>query len=215
MPIRAVTVGVEGVLVRLGDPSRLQRWEQRLGLSPRRLVADILESPSSARACLGLMQDADVWMELACLQYRLHADEVAALAADFWATMRVDTALLTTLQTLRPHLRVAALANAWPSTRDRYLHRFGIGEHVDALVLSAEEGLVMPDTRLYEAATARLDVSPAEVLFVDADPDRIAGARDAGLQALPFAGQEQFAASLSRMLAMDPNNAELVARAAS
>lgn len=204
--LRAVVVGVEGALVRLGDLSRLQPWEQRLGLPPRRLVADILESPSSARACLGLMQDADVWMELACLHYRLHADEVAALAADFWACMRVDTVLLDMLHSLRPRLRVAALDNAWPGARDRYTRLFAIADAVDALVLSAEEGLAMPDTRIYEAVVARLGVAPAEALFIDANPERIAGARDSGLQALPSASHEQLAGSLSRALAADPGH---------
>lgn len=213
--IRALVVGVEGIFVRFADLAPLRRWEQRLGLSPRHLIADILESPSSTRACLGLMKDADVWMELACLHYRLHADEVAALAADFWATMQVDTKLLDFMQSLRPRLRVAALGNAWPGARDRYMRTHAIAEYLDTVVLSSEEGLVMPDTRIYEVATARLGVSPGEALFVDASRERLDGARDAGMQVLPFIGSEQLVASLGPMLATDPDCAELVAGAAS
>lgn len=214
-PIRAVIFGVEGVLVRLADLSGLQRWGSRLGLSPRQLIADILESPSSARACVGLMTDADLWMELACLYYRLHADEVAALARDFWDIMQVDGELLAFVGSCRRRVRVAALANAWPGARQRYMHTFGIANSVDTLVLSCEEGLVMPDTRIYEVVAERLGISPEEALFVDASAERIAGARDAGLQVLPFIDHGQIANDLSRVLASFPNGIELAARAAS
>ena len=202
--VRAIVVGVEGVLVRLTDPSRHAPWERRLGLAPGGLAYDVLQSPSSCRACLGLMEDADVWMELGCLLFRLHADEMAALAADFWSGMRIDVELRDVIQALRSTLPVAGLSNAWPGARQRYLRRYGLADTFDMLVISAEEGLVKPDTRVYELAAERLGVSPAYTLFVDADPQHVAGARDAGLQALRIVSTKQLTTDLARLIAIDP-----------
>src|SRR5579863_6985740 len=128
LEIRAIVVGVEGVLVRLADPLRHAPWERRLGLAPGGLAHDVLRSPSSCRACLGLMQDADVWMELSCLLFRLHADEAGALAADFWSGMNVNVGLRDAIQALRSRLRVAGVSNAWPGTRERYRNRYALAD---------------------------------------------------------------------------------------
>jgi HAD superfamily hydrolase (TIGR01509 family) len=209
--IRAIVVGVEGVLVRLTVPARHAPWERRLGLAPGGLAYDVLQSPSSCRACLGLMEEADVWMELSCLFFRLHADELAALAEDFWGGMSVDVELRDVILGLRSRLPIAGLSNAWPGARERYVRRFGMAYTFDELILSCEERLVKPDTRIYELAAARLGVSPAHTLLVDGDPRHVAGARDAGLQALRYVSAGQLIADLDRLLE-HLGDEELVAR---
>jgi HAD superfamily hydrolase (TIGR01509 family) len=139
-------------------------------------------------------------MELGCLLFRLHADEMAALAADFWSGMSVDAELRDVIRAMRPRLPVAGLSNAWPGARERYTRRYGLAGAFDTLVISAEEGLVKPDTRIYELASERLGVLPGHTLFVDADPHHVAGARDAGLQALRFVSTPRLSADLDRLL---------------
>ena len=201
---RAIIFGIDGVLARRADSPALERWERRLGLARGNLTHDILDSPASLRAQVGLVMDADVWLELACL-FRLHADEVRALASDFRSSIRVDPELVALLKTLRPGMCTGLIGNAWPGARAVYSETCGLGDVVDALVLSAEEGFVMPDTRIYEVAAARLGVSPAEALFVAAREEHVACARDAGLRALRFVGREQLVADLTACRA-DPSD---------
>jgi len=198
-PIRAVIFDVGGVLVHVRDVSDQRRWEERLGLAPGGLAREVLAFPAMRRAMLGLSVEADAWMELACL-YRLHADEMRTLARDFSAGECVDTELLHFLRSLRPRLKTALLGNAGPSARAAWASRFGFCDAVDAIIVSAEERLMKPDTRIYELAADRLGVAPREALFVDDSADHVAGARDAGMPAIQFESCQQIIAAISGAL---------------
>jgi FMN phosphatase YigB (HAD superfamily) len=196
VPIRAVIFAVGGVLVRACEQNGRREWEWRLGLAPGELAREVFAFPTMRRAMLGLATEADAWMELACL-YRLHADEMRALAAGFWADALLDDELLAFVRGLRPRYATALLANAGPGARADWASRFDLCDAVDSVIVSAEERLVKPDTRIYELAVARLGVAPAEALFVDDSPENVAGAHDAGMHALQFVCREQIIADVS------------------
>jgi putative hydrolase of the HAD superfamily len=197
--LRAVIFEVGGVLLHRDESERLRAWEERLGLAPGGLACEVFAFPTMRRALLGLAAEADAWMELACL-YRLHADEMRALADDFWACERLDAELLAFMRSLRPRFRIGLLSNAGSGARAVWETRFGLCGAVDAVVISAEERLVKPDTRIYELAAARLGVAPDESLFVDDSAEHVAGARDAGMQALQFACRAQIIAAIESIL---------------
>jgi len=60
-------------------------------------------------------------------------------------------------------LAVGLLSNTGLDLRPR-LHALGLLEHLDAVVLSYEEGLVKPDPRLFARAAERLGVDPNQCL---------------------------------------------------
>jgi HAD superfamily hydrolase (TIGR01509 family) len=198
-PIRAVIFAVGGVLVRVHDSSGRSGWERRLGLAPGELAREVLAFPAMRRATLGLCAEADAWMELACL-YRLHADEIRELARDFFAGERLDDALVAFLRGLRLRYKTALLGNAGYGARADWASRFGLCDIVDAIIVSAEEGLVKPDTRIYTLAAERLGVAPQEALFVDESIDNVAGACDAGMRAIQFVRREQIVAAIAAAL---------------
>jgi putative hydrolase of the HAD superfamily len=188
--VRAVIFDVGGVLIQVADRIAQHWWEDRLGLARDSLLQEVFMSPAALRATLGLATDADVWTELACL-FRLHADEARDMARDFFAGERLNAELAAFLRSLRPRYKTALLANAWPGARAAWIDHFGLGDAADLLILSAEEGLRKPDTRIYTLAAERLGVAPAECLLVDDRPDNVAGARDSGMRALQFVHCEQ------------------------
>ncbi len=199
-PIRAVIFDVDGVLLRpAADCGRRRTWEQRLGLAPGALAREVFAFPTMRRAMLGLAMEADAWMELACL-YRLHADEMRALANDFVAGERLDDELLAFVRGLRPRYKTALLSNAGPGARAAWVSRFGLCDAVDAVIVSAEERLMKPDTRIYELTAERLGVAPREALFIDDSAEHVAGARDAGMWAIQFVCREQIVRDLTSAL---------------
>jgi epoxide hydrolase-like predicted phosphatase len=187
--IRAVIFDVGGVLIQTVDRRALCRWEARLGLREGELASEVFSSPASWRASIGLATGADVWMELACL-YRLHANEVQELAQDIFAAEAVDEEMAAFVGSLRPRYKTALLSNAWPEARNSLHERRGLGAVTDMLILSCEERLMKPDTRLYHLAAERLEVAPGEALFVDDYLVNVEGARDAGLCAYHFTTHE-------------------------
>ncbi len=197
--IRAVIFDVGGVLIQTVDRSALCRWEARLGLDVDELTREIFHSPVSWRASIGLATGADVWMELACL-YRLHANEVQDLAQDVFAAEAVDDEMAAFVRSLRPRFKTALLSNAWPEARASLEKRRGLGAVTDMLILSCEERLMKPDTRLYQLAAERLSVALEEALFVDDYLPNVEGARDAGMRAVHYTTCEATLRELAALL---------------
>jgi putative hydrolase of the HAD superfamily len=143
--------------------------------------------------------EADVWLEFACL-FRLTADEVRMLSHDLFAGEAVDQELAAYIRSLRPRYKTALLSNAWPEARKSLCERRGLGDLTDTLILSCEERLMKPDTRIYHLAADRLGVAPEEALFVDDYLPNVEGARDAGLCAIHHTAREATLSELSSLL---------------
>jgi epoxide hydrolase-like predicted phosphatase len=201
--IKAVIFDVGGVLIHVTDESGMRNWEARLDLTAGQLAHEVFTSPVSWRAMIGLATAADVWMEVACL-YRLNASQVRELAHDVFVGEAVDEQMVAFVRTLRPRYKTALLTNAWPEARQSLQERRGLGDVSDMLILSCEERLVKPDTRIYALAAERLGVTPRETLFVDDYPPNLEGARDAGMQALQFITRQQVIAEMSLLLERAP-----------
>jgi epoxide hydrolase-like predicted phosphatase len=201
--IKAVIFDVGGVLIHVTDESGMRKWEARLDLTAGQLAHEVFTSPVSWRAMIGLATAADVWMEVACL-YRLNASQVRELAHDVFVGEAVDEQMVAFVRTLRPRYKTALLTNAWPEARQSLQERRGLGDVSDMLILSCEERLVKPDTRIYALAAERLGVTPRETLFVDGYPPNLEGARDAGMQALQFITRQQVIAEMSLLLERAP-----------
>ena len=61
---------------------------------------------------------------------------------------------------------------------------------MDGWVVSAYEGLMKPDPRIYQLLCDRYGLKPAECLFVDDNRDNVAGAMVAGMEAHLFVGAD-------------------------
>jgi putative hydrolase of the HAD superfamily len=87
----------------------------------------------------------------------------------------------TVLERLRSRrVRLGVLSEAWPSLEREY-ERLGIRPYLDALVVSSREGRLKDDPLLFEVATRRMQIPPAEILFVDDWPPHVRTAVRCGL----------------------------------
>jgi len=57
---------------------------------------------------------------------------------------------------------------------------------VDHIIACSDNGVLKPDRRAYQRALMLTDSSAEQVLFVDDEPDNVAGARAVGIEALLF-----------------------------
>ncbi|HMP79802.1 MAG TPA: HAD family phosphatase [Pirellulaceae bacterium] len=69
----------------------------------------------------------------------------------------------------------------------------------DEIVLSFEEGVAKPDSRIYELAAARAGVAPERIFFTDDRPENISAAQHAGWQAHLFESAQQTADTLASL----------------
>lgn len=199
MAVRAVIFDFGGVLVRTEDDSGRRKWEERLGLPRGELERLVFESDVSVRAMRGQASEEAVWQHVAQVLH-LNAEELAELRYDFWAGDRLDPHLLAFLSSLRPRYRVGLISNAWDNARAVFTEKYGLGPVLDVLVISAEEGVMKPEARIYHIALERLGVRPEEAVFIDDIEENVIGARKAGLHGIHFRGTDQTIAEVRRYL---------------
>ena len=97
---------------------------------------------------------------------------------------------------LKERYRLVLLSN----TNDLHFRfvrqRYPLLRHLDQYVLSYEEKAMKPDPRIYAAAIRAAQCDPGECFFTDDIPEYVAGARQAGIQAVQFTGYEPLLAAL-------------------
>jgi putative hydrolase of the HAD superfamily len=112
---------------------------------------------------------------------------------DEWVSAWVDNYSINEpgwalLEEVRRHgFGVSVLSNLSPynqlAIETKFPHFF---RATDRNFYSYDLGLHKPDPRIYAEACRRLEVAPAECAFLDDLEDNVAGAREAGLQAMRF-----------------------------
>ncbi len=102
---------------------------------------------------------------------------------------------------LRPRYRTAILSNSFVGAREREQRLYGFEDMVDVVVYSHEVGLEKPDPRCYQLVCARLGVTPSDTVFVDDVEPNVTAARDVGMTAVLFTGNDQAIADIEAHLA--------------
>ncbi len=198
MSLRAVCVDFGGVLVRTEHEAPREHLAQRLGLDYEALYRLVFESKSSRRASVGEISAEEHWNEVA-RHLGIPSSEIESVRSQFFAGDFVDHRLLGFLRSLRPSYKTALISNAWSDLRE-YITRQGFADVFDAMVISAEVGVMKPDERIYRIALERLGVRPEEALFVDDFEVNVESARSLGMRGIHFRAPEQALAELSRLL---------------
>ncbi len=183
MTIHAVIFDVGGVLNHHDNFAPLDPWVERLNMPTEQIFHTVFGNEMAGRATLGQATVAEVW-QVANQQFALPPDELQALIADFWATMTWDQPLLDFIRSLKPTYKTGVLSDAWPDAR---VSNVAVTPDLfDVIVYSAEEGIKKPDPEIYRRTLARLDVQPAQAIYVDDTPRKVDGARQLGMHALLF-----------------------------
>jgi putative hydrolase of the HAD superfamily len=97
----------------------------------------------------------------------------------------------------RAGVRTALVSNSWG------VHRYPrsmFSELFDGVVISAEEGIRKPSTRMYELGYERAGVPPAECVYVDDLPFNLTPARELGMAVIHHTDSEQTVEQLERLL---------------
>jgi len=69
--------------------------------------------------------------------------------------------------------------------------------HMKDVIVSAHEGVIKPDRRIYEIAAQRLPFAPEEVIFFDDREANVQAAREFGFDAEVFEGEAPLTAALA------------------
>ncbi|MCL7457462.1 HAD family hydrolase [Micromonospora echinofusca] len=166
-----------------------------LGCAPRTLV-DVLDRTYYERAC-GRLGDAEATLRWVCEQVGVHPSEdaVRSAVASHHRAVRADTRLrdeaVPTLTALRGlGLRTGVISDCTHEL-PAFLPQLPIAPLLDVRVFSVQVGRCKPDPALYQAACRRLDLAPADCLYVgDGGSQELTGAERAGMTAVRLAAPD-------------------------
>ncbi|GER91492.1 hypothetical protein KDW_56540 [Dictyobacter vulcani] len=101
---------------------------------------------------------------------------------------------------LRPAYQTAMLSNSYTGARQRDQALYGFEDMTDMIIYSHEVGLLKPDPRIYALTCARLEVEPAEMIFLDDYEPNVIAARVSGIHGILFQNTAQAIADIQACL---------------
>ncbi len=196
--IKAVIFDFGGVLLRTEDHTGRRRWEQKLGLAEWESEQIVFNSEMGHQAQHGEITVEELWAWVGDY-LDLSPAELAAFRRDFWSGDVLDVALVELIRGLRPSHQTAMISNAYNDLRHVLTHEFGIADAFDLIVVSAEEGIMKPDPRIFEITLQRLGRQPEETVFIDDFAHNVEGARAVGMHAIHFTPETDLRAELTAL----------------
>lgn len=199
MPIKAVIWDLGGVIVRTEDYTSRDQLAAQLGKTRNHLEMTVFTGEAGHQAQRGEISAAELW-EAVRQEYGLSQEGLIDFEKRFWGGDEVDYALVDYIRSLRENYITALLSNAFSSLRPTITERWKIDDAFDTMIISAEEGVMKPDARIYEIALERTGVSPHEAIFIDDFAHNIVGAQAVGMHGIQFVSADQTLKDLQEML---------------
>ena len=199
MTVRAIFVDLGGVLVRTEFQAPRQHLAERLDLEYENVVKLVFEGETSEQASLGRISEEEHWAAV-MRRLRLPLSNADAVRDEFFAGDVVDRELLDHLRDLHETYKVGLISNAWSGLRP-WIVKQKFDDVFDAMIISAEVGLMKPDPRIFELALEKLGVTAPESIFLDDFKAHVDGARELGIHAIQFGAHDQAIDELEKMLA--------------
>jgi epoxide hydrolase-like predicted phosphatase len=199
MSLKAICFDFGGVIVRTEFQAPRQHLAERLGIEYEQLIKAVFDSETARQATLGVISEGEHWAAV-MQRFRLPTSEAETFEDEFFAGDILDHALVEFIRSLRPQVRTGLISNAWSGLRD-YIISQKFDDAFDAMVISAEVGVMKPEARIYQIALEKLGVAPSEAAFVDDFPENVEGARAVGMAAVHFNQPEKALKELKALLA--------------
>lgn len=183
--VDAVVTDLDGV-IRHWDDDAVVAGDEALGLPAGTLAAAAFERGRLERSMRGTITAEEWYAEAGAAVARAYPVE-AAEAAEIMAHIgwRIDETVMELLDEVRRQVPVVLLSNASTRLEDD-LRLSGIYDRFDAVVGSAELGVIKPEPTAYVKAAEAAGVEPARCLMIDDRSENVDGAEAVGMRAVRF-----------------------------
>ena len=203
MMIRTIIFDFGGVLFKPPDAQFMNRWKKRINFSENPAMSEAFsmsdESPFMQRIFLGEVPEDQVWRQM---EERTEVPSVVFRWTRRWleSKRRLNRPMIRLLRGLQADYQTAILSNAGDQARNWMTEILELDRYVEAIIISAEEGLIKPSREIYEVALDRLHAQAQTTLFVDDRMENVLAARDLGMQAVQFTTNEQTISAIQGIL---------------
>lgn len=194
MKIKTVFFDFGGVILKTPNFRWMQRWGKIFGLKDHPDIAEMLSNPNESQLvkdiCLGKISEDHVW-ELMSDRWLVKPRTIQRLRTRFFSKRQLNQGMIKFLAEISQSYQTAILSNAGDRTRQVIEGVYLLDQYVDDIIISAEEGVIKPDPRIFEIAMQRLGAAPKTSLFVDDYMENVLAARDFGMHAVQFNNNQQ------------------------
>jgi putative hydrolase of the HAD superfamily len=202
--IRGIIFDFGGVLMRTEDQGPRKTWEARLNLPGGALEQAVHQSDLWIEAQCGRLNMEAYWQGVA-ERLNISAQDLPALQRDYFAGDVLDQSLMALIKRLRAEgYSVALLSNDAASLVGKLRDELGIYTAFDAVVISAEIGVMKPDVAAYRVAAEALGLSLPECIFIDDNTANVDGALACGLPSIFYRAGMDVAAAIQERMANTP-----------
>ena len=203
MTIKAIIFDYGGVLIRMMNERPRQQLAERLGVALLDVYRAVFESEAARLGAVGRITTEQLWQSVADavgVPYR----EISGLYWQFWSADGLNLQVIEYIRGLRrkrkARCKIGLLSNANDDLRAMLTDRWQIADLFDDIVISAEVHDAKPNAAIYRLALERLDVLPAQAVFVDDMPQNVEGARSVGMYAVQFFSFWQMRRALGKVI---------------
>ena len=189
--IKAIIFDCFGVLVGRGF-DRTYRMAGGNPVKDRAFIENIL-----GQANLGLISDKEFQAAVAG-QIGLRTQEWQRVMQN---AEQLNIPLLVYIKELHTSYKTAILSNANAGVVNRLIGQRLLDETFDQVIISAEEGIVKPDIRIYQFTIDRLGVLAHECLYVDDREVLLEPAERVGMQVLLYDDYTHTKEAIKKLLA--------------
>jgi putative hydrolase of the HAD superfamily len=183
--IRAVIFDFGNVIASFDYQGIVQRLSPFSGFSTADLEQQLRQSiPFFQRFETGSIVGDAFYREFVDLtRLRLGKEELMQMFADIFSPISFTCDLLPRL---KPRYRLGLLSNTNPWHFERVIRHTAVFPLFDAVSLSFQVGAMKPDPRIYQDMLHKLDLPPAECVFIDDLQENVTAAHNLGLAAILY-----------------------------
>lgn len=192
--IRTIYFDFGGVIVEQPNDRWMNLWKILLGVKNHPEILELLENPHDSQLvkdiCLGKLPEDHMW-SLMAEKWHLRPGMINFFRRWLFSKRQLNQAIVDFMAELHGPYQTAILSNAGDQTRQLLEETYQLLPFVDEIIISAEEGVIKPDARIYEIALARLGATPETSLLLDDHLANVTAARAFGMHAVHFVNSQQ------------------------
>jgi len=175
-----------GRVISLQKPDSLfKTYEKDLGLEPHCINAIMFDSTHWQRALRGEIDMSTYWQAIGPSLNLDSPEAVKRFQDRYYQDEKINADVIKLIQELYTTHNLAILSNH-PQGLQQWLVNWQIEGFFDVIICSADEGVVKPDTRIFELLFTRLKASPEQAVFIDDTAEHVIASQALGMHGILF-----------------------------
>ncbi|MBW6467093.1 MAG: HAD family phosphatase [Brevefilum sp.] len=192
--IKTIFFDFGGVIIKPPNYKWIKRWKKHLGISDHPEIMEMLENSNGSQlvqdVCLGKIPEDHLWAVMTD-KWRINPAVLSQVRRKLLSKRQLNQHILAFMTEVAADFDTAILSNAGDQSRQLMEGTYQLHQIVDEIIISAEEGVIKPDPRIFEIAMARMNAAPETSLLLDDSQENVAAAQAFGMRAVQFIDTQQ------------------------